>query len=219
MTFDPPEPKTCLPSMFSSGGSRVSLTASRAAETQAKTTATSGPSSPESFATLVPAGYWQKTSPDCSQVVIPLFSEMCQGDSSDEYSEIWPNSGSMRNGIVYRLPRLAPRTSETGSFYWPTPTVRGNNNRKGISKEAGDGLATAVLRTITSGPMRSITGRLSPDWVEWLMGFPIGWTAFDASETRSSLNRRQFSVGRSSTPNIISTGSDRCPTESSDPSI
>jgi len=27
---------------------------------------------------------------------------------------------------------------------WPTPTANGNNNRKGISKKAGDGLATAV---------------------------------------------------------------------------
>lgn len=29
---------------------------------------------------------------------------------------------------------------------WPTPTVCGNNNRKGVSKTSGDGLATAVKR-------------------------------------------------------------------------
>ena len=23
---------------------------------------------------------------------------------------------------------------------------------------------------------KMITGRLNPDWVEWLMGYPIGWT-------------------------------------------
>lgn len=27
-------------------------------------------------------------------------------------------------------------------------------------------------------------GKLNPTWVEWLMGFPIGWSDLDASETR-----------------------------------
>ena len=52
---------------------------------------------------------------------------------------------------------------------WPTPTQHGNNNRKGISKKAGDGLGTAVRR-------ESLSGSLNPAWVEWLMGFPIGHT-------------------------------------------
>lgn len=28
------------------------------------------------------------------------------------------------------------------------------------------------------------TGNLNPEWTEWLMGFPTGWTELDASETR-----------------------------------
>jgi hypothetical protein len=31
-----------------------------------------------------------------------------------------------------------------------------------------------------------VGGQLNPTWVEWLMGFPAGWTACDASETPSS---------------------------------
>src|SRR5215471_8416224 len=58
----------------------------------------------------------------------------------------------------------------------PTPTVHGNTNRKGISKKAGDGLATFVAR--------QTPGMLSPLWVEWLMGFPIGWTELERWETR-----------------------------------
>ena len=27
-------------------------------------------------------------------------------------------------------------------------------------------------------------GPLNPEWEEWLMGYPIGWTALDASETQ-----------------------------------
>jgi hypothetical protein len=94
---------------------------------------------------------------------------------------------------------------------WPTPTVRGNYNRKGLSSKSGDGLATAVLRfptptvamrkgssigalTRRSGRSRAndrldyrlegsgLTGRLNPTWVEWLMGWPIGWTALQPLE-------------------------------------
>lgn len=47
----------------------------------------------------------------------------------------------------------------------PTPTLCGNYNRRGVSSPtAGDGLQTAV------------GGRLSPPFVEWMMGFPIAWT-------------------------------------------
>ncbi|GED18091.1 hypothetical protein AMI01nite_60820 [Aneurinibacillus migulanus] len=82
---------------------------------------------------------------------------------------------------------------------WPTPTVNGNHNRKGISKTSGDGLSTAVKAwptpaaqdgknstlppsqidrdTVPGALMREgQQGQLNPEWVERLMGFPIGWT-------------------------------------------
>jgi len=85
---------------------------------------------------------------------------------------------------------------------WPTPTVCGNYNRKGASK-SGDGLATAVLKCATptardwrsekasqathdrnSRPLsEQIGGLLNPTWVEWLMGWPIGWTDLKLSAT------------------------------------
>ena len=86
---------------------------------------------------------------------------------------------------------------------WPTPTVCGNYNRKGASATSGDGLATAVLKCATptardwrsgkaseatmdrnSRPLsEQIGGLLNPTWVEWLMGWPIGWTDLRPSET------------------------------------
>jgi len=56
----------------------------------------------------------------------------------------------------------------------PTPTVKGNHNRKGSSPTSGDGLATWA------------GGSLNPMWVAWLMGVPIGWTSFDCSATEWS---------------------------------
>ena len=77
---------------------------------------------------------------------------------------------------------------------WPTPTVCGNYNRKGASATSGDGLATAVYQTPVArmwkdngtnpselernSPTLAMQagGSLNPTWVEWLMGWPLGWT-------------------------------------------
>jgi DNA (cytosine-5)-methyltransferase 1 len=89
---------------------------------------------------------------------------------------------------------------------WPTPTVCGNYNRKGASPTSGDGLATAVLKCATptardwrsgkasdatmernSRPLsEQIGGSLNPTWVEWLMGWPLGWTDLKPLETDKS---------------------------------
>ena len=93
---------------------------------------------------------------------------------------------------------------------WPTPTVCGNYNRKGASATSGDGLATAVQmwRTPSASVVEpkstvvKLTGRkpsdpqvgladqvggsLNPTWVEWLMGWPLGWTDLKPLETDKS---------------------------------
>ena len=123
---------------------------------------------------------------------------------SEEFSETWPSWGSMRSGECWEQMTWAPRTGESESGLWPTPTVCGNHNRKGVSSKSGDGLATAVKKWPTpvasmskgSSPasltrksgedrsndrldhavMASDGGPLNPTWVEWLMGWPEGWT-------------------------------------------
>jgi len=142
----------------------------------------------------------------------------------DVFSETWPRLGIMQNGECSELKQPELRTknaNESGLWptplaigdrkskfaqggtplgyavrYWPTPTVTGNHNRKGASKNSGDGLATAVKwatptchdRKGKSGAKRGQNaqgseclteqagGTLNPPWVEWLMGWPVGWT-------------------------------------------
>ena len=58
---------------------------------------------------------------------------------------------------------------------YPTPTCNDakNNNPPSQRKANGrnsDSLPVPVWGNVAAG------GSLNPPWVEWLMGFPIGWT-------------------------------------------
>jgi hypothetical protein len=122
-----------------------------------------------------------------------------------------PQWGLMLDGELYQQPIPALCTGESESGYWPTPTVCGNYNRPGASATSGMGLASAVRMWPTpcasaskgSSPaslvrksgrdrsndrldhavMASEGGPLNPDWVEWLMGWPIGHTDLKPLET------------------------------------
>jgi hypothetical protein len=94
------------------------------------------------------------------------------------------------------LPRVVDRVERES---WATPTAwlgrrpahaEGNAERwhnPERSNELSDQLAAS-----------GTTGSLNPTWVEWLMGFPTGWTDLEASGTPSSRRSRSGSAGESS---------------------
>jgi len=108
-----------------------------------------------------------------------------------------PRWGMMRGGECWELAPWALRTAEIGSglgLILPTPTVHGNHNAPKVGTKRGAGLSTAVkmLPTPTAQicknngsashlrrntlPLDAVAGGpLNPTWVEWLMGWPIGW--------------------------------------------
>lgn len=61
---------------------------------------------------------------------------------------------------------------------WPTPCARDGKGARGNSKPR-DSLDYAVERGVTKKktyPVPPPTGQLNPQFVEWLMGWPTGWT-------------------------------------------
>ena len=97
---------------------------------------------------------------------------------------------------------------DTEPTLWPTPTGQDNVQVRGIGKTVGTARGTTLggaVRYMTpssrdykgpSGPNAQalqrgenanlcdqIGGQLNPTWVEWLMGYPLGWTALDVSAT------------------------------------
>ena len=161
------------------------------------TSAGSGQKCAESLAKLNPGGSWSK-----------MYQGYCQltlDGSSEEFCETWPRSGCLQNGTAYLLPPLTLLTDEIEFGLLPTPaaTAYGTNQggaagrtgpvrpsletmarknmwptpqawdyKSGTGYSHGDKSQTPQLRHMSGG-------LLNPMWVEWLLGFPIGWTALD----------------------------------------
>jgi hypothetical protein len=141
------------------------------------------------------------------------------------FSERWPRSGMTRSGTLFRLQPLVPLTAESESGLWPTPIASDGTKCPSASlSRAVNPALRATFRTKPEGRMwptpttkanqmcpsmqsRGVAcrnlrqdtngGSLNPTWVEWLMGFPTGWTDFEDSGTPSSLKSSKSSGGRS----------------------
>ena len=106
----------------------------------------------------------------------------------------WKASDTAPSHLLFQLAPSMPRTDETGSGLWPTPTTRDH-------KDTGDSIMDGTV------PVNGLLGRavspsrehgsLNPMWVEWLMGFPTGWTDLKPSETPSSRKSSRKSAKQS----------------------
>lgn len=73
---------------------------------------------------------------------------------------------------------------------FPTPSAMQGHHAGTILEWGGSG------NPYRKGKPREgqLTGMLNPPWVEWLMGFPLGWTDLEESETPSSPSVSKNSV-------------------------
>lgn len=140
--------------------------------------------------------------------------------ASDAYMEGRVNSAKTpyvtANGTV-RERREDGRSSNLGlagmaklwATMWPTPTVSDLKDTPGTTygaRHATDQLPRSVFTTEGTPPHGGV---LNPTFVEWLMGFPLSWTALPTY--RSDPRRR---IPRSGTP-VAGTDSKRSATPSS----
>lgn len=83
-----------------------------------------------------------------------------------------PLWGMMRAGVVSALKTSVPHIAGGDSGSLPTPTKR----------DWRSGKAGPETMARNSRPLSEVVGGLlNPEYVEWLMGVPIGWTALNAS--------------------------------------
>ena len=124
-----------------------------------------------------------------------------------EFVKMWPTPRSAPSGPDYAsLTRHSNGISlATAVALWPTPSaneyrtmdrdrlIERREQCKATVKN-GNGFGLTLGNALT---MAGESGALNPMWVEWLMGFPLGWTALDLSETPSSRKSRKSSGGQS----------------------
>lgn len=98
------------------------------------------------------------------------------GDSkakdSSKSSVTLPRSGSMRNGVLHQRAKLELHTCETECSYWPTPTATMAKSGFGHGKHSKGRYRSSVLQRCAE-----IGWAPSPEMLEAVQGWPIGWTA------------------------------------------
>ncbi len=147
-------------------------------------------------------------SESCARIALSVRTFLeSSGLPPGKWSRIWSMKGITSSCSVLKL-RLSERgTGERECSLWPTP--RANEGKDVLQsvppsrqKEPGKcNLTNAVAMRLLTTPCAAdatgttggknhrslrtdVAGQLNPMWVEWLQGFPIGWTDLNASETR-----------------------------------
>jgi hypothetical protein len=100
-----------------------------------------------------------------------------------------PKSGMTRSGVLFPQPDWVRPIDATASLSWPTPRASAAmaDSREAILRNvAKKGYKSKLEQAIQLAQVdpSAIGGKLNPTWVEWLMGFPLGWTDLGASETQ-----------------------------------
>ena len=101
---------------------------------------------------------------------------------SEKLSKTWKDLVTRRRGEYSARLKSAHLTRGNECTSWPTPTTH-------LAKEGGyPAEYTRNTPSLTAVAMESegrphSSGYLNPDWVEWLMGVPTGWTDLGSWET------------------------------------
>lgn len=88
-----------------------------------------------------------------------------------------PKWGMAASGFVFQHRTAERPTKETGCGLWPTAkaTIRGDCPSERLRRTPD--LPSAIkMRPLPDGSEPLQDGQLNPEWVEWFMGWPIGWT-------------------------------------------
>jgi hypothetical protein len=125
-------------------------------------------------------------------------SQTCLFGGWAPFSETWPRSGMTRNGTAFRLPTLVIHKRGSASGLLPTlvkADARQVCNGSRRERRLCDGLTMTDWVRLRLGRKR-----VPIDLSESMMGFPIGFTALEPSETASFRTSQSGSDVASSKP-------------------
>ena len=85
-------------------------------------------------------------------------------------------SGLLHTPTATRNQLALSMQKHPGSWLWPTPSAGDNRDRGNLSTPAIQRRAEKGKQLNLSMVVSGQSGSLNPAWVEWLMGYPEGWT-------------------------------------------
>jgi hypothetical protein len=88
-------------------------------------------------------------------------------------------TGTLRDRLDYAAERGATKSK---TYTWPTPRTKGMCGGSGAWAQLKSNTTIEEARAMGAGN----GGKLNPMWVEWLMGWPLGWTDLKPLETDKS---------------------------------
>jgi len=132
--------------------------------------------------------------------VEPIIIPACGVDAPHRRNRVWVVAGGGRCGRLQGHQAEGQTTRRNACdhrdigeqqiswvLFWPTPKankvhpmITDKNREKLVARNK------ANLEEVIAGNCNGSTGQLNPAWVEWLMGYPMGWTELKDSATPSS---------------------------------
>ena len=79
----------------------------------------------------------------------------------------------VNNPHLWATPTVYRSTSEK---MWPTPQASDNRDRGNMSNPSIQRRVAIGKQIMLSQSVHPTSGQLNPNWVEWLMGWPVGWS-------------------------------------------
>jgi hypothetical protein len=113
-------------------------------------------------------------------------AQPCLLGGSEEFLETWPRWGTTVAGALYLLPMPVLRTSGTGCGSLPTPLYSWGKRGPGVSNNL-DNLRNSLGTTREClAIVKAVGWRWPASFLEWMMGWPVQWTALRPLETDSA---------------------------------
>jgi hypothetical protein len=106
----------------------------------------------------------------------------------------WPTSGTMRNGQCYPHVPWVRHIHESDCSYWPTPVASMGRRGWPIGPDDSKRRWNAETFQRVRGLIEMTGWRPPAIFVEWLMGFPIGWSLPASGQLETLSSRRSENI-------------------------